>query len=337
MNRPVASVSISARAVYNMHSLNNEGNTGNTIQTRQASIIANGRLWPVNAISGDTFKHSQVQHLFELAREQQLPLCTGCQRLNPNRITADQKWIAEMPTENADIVSSLLGRCAICDMAGILITTGGRSLPRKSIVEFGWVVGIPPLVQTRDYHHVKLALNNQTRNGSHEQPSEADGANLGQMIFHRPASSGVYALVCHLELARIGYNELIQEYAINQEQRAQRAAVVLQSVLYTFLETKGAMRSTQLPHLASLEGVVTTSRSGATLAPLVAPETGGHEQPTLYRNQAHSLTRSLNRKAGDAVTCEDFETLADFAERMCALIDESVPAELPAYTAGKEV
>lgn len=337
MNRPVASVSISARAVYNMHSLNNEGSEGNTTQTRQASIIANGRLWPVNAISGDTLKHSQVQHLFELAREQQLPLCTGCQRLDPNRITADQKWIAEMPAENAHIVSSLLGRCAIDDLAGILITTGGRSLPRKGGVEFGWVVGIPPLVQSRNYIHLKLALNNQTRNSAHEQPSEADGANLGQMIFHRPASSGVYALVCHLELARIGYNELLQEYAIDQEQRIRRATIALQSVLHTLLETRGAMRSTQLPHLVSLEGVITTSRSGAIPAPLVAPEAGGHEQPTFYREQAYSIATSLNGKAGEVVTCEDFETLADFAARMRALIDEAVPAELPAASFRKEM
>ena len=337
MSRPVASVSISARAVINMHSLNNEGREGNTTQTRKVWVLADGRLECVNAISGATFKHSQTAHLFELAREQQLPLCHGCQHLDANRINADEKWIAEMPAENAHIVSSLLEHCAIDDMAGNLITTGGRSLPRKSVVEFGWVTGIPPLVLDEDHFHVKLALNNQARDETHEQPTQPDGANLGQMIFHNPASSGVYALVCHIELARIGYNELIQEYAIDQEQRTQRAAVVLQSVLYTFLETKGAMRSTQLPHLVSLEGVVTTSRSGATPSPLVGPETGGHEQPTLYREQAHSLARSLNGKAGDVVRCEAFETLADFAERMRALIDESVPAELPAYTARKEL
>ncbi|HEX9240617.1 MAG TPA: hypothetical protein VF910_08210, partial [Candidatus Bathyarchaeia archaeon] len=34
------------------------------------------------------------------------------------------------------------------------------------------------------------------------------GANLGQSIFHRPASSGIYAIVCHVELARIGYNDI---------------------------------------------------------------------------------------------------------------------------------
>ena len=330
MSRSVASVSIAARAVINMHSLNNEGREGNITQTRKASIIADGRLSPVNVISGDTFKHSQVQHLFELAREQQLPLCEGCQHLDANRINADQKWIEEMPAVNAHVVSSLLGHCVIDDLAGNLITTGGRSLPRKGIVEFGWVIGIPPLVQTKDYFHIKFALNDQTRNDSQEHPSEANGANLGQMIFHRPASCGVYALVCHLELARIGYNELIQEYAIDQKQRAVRAAVALQSVLHTFLETKGAMRSTQLPHLVSLEGVISASRSGAIPAPFIAPEAGGHEQPTFYREQIHSIAKALNGKAGEVVTCEDFETVADFAQCMRTLIDEAVPAELPA-------
>lgn len=336
MSHPVASVSISARATMNMHSLNNEGSEGNTTQTRKVSIIgADGRLWSVNGISGATFKYSQVLHLCELAREQQLPLCDGCQHLDPNRINADQKWVAEMPAENHQILSSLLARCAICDMAGILIITGGRLLPRKSVVEFGWVVGIPPLVESRTYFHAKLALNDQARNGSNAQTPQSEGANLGQMIFHRPASSGVYALVCHIELARIGYNELIQEYAIDQEQRVARAAAVLQSVMHTCLETKGAMRSTQLPHLVALEGVITISRSSAVPAPLVAPEAGGHMQPAFYREQAHSLVRSLNGRAGDAVTYEDFNTLADFGEHMRTLIDEAVPAALPAARSSK--
>ena len=48
------------------------------------------------------------------------------------------------------------------------------------------------------------------------------------------ASSGIYAIVCHLELSRIGYNDIKQEYAITPEERQLRASLLLQSLLHTF-------------------------------------------------------------------------------------------------------
>lgn len=54
----VYSLSTSARATLDMHSLNNEGGEGNQIQTRMVDIFAgDGKLHNVNAISGDMLKH----------------------------------------------------------------------------------------------------------------------------------------------------------------------------------------------------------------------------------------------------------------------------------------
>src|SRR6516164_7797130 len=96
----VASISISARATLDMHSLNNEGGEGNQIQTRMVDIVgADGRLHNVNAISGDMLKHIQAQHFFELARVQRpsLPLCAGCARFDANRINADKAFADALP------------------------------------------------------------------------------------------------------------------------------------------------------------------------------------------------------------------------------------------------
>src|SRR5579884_3178991 len=249
----LASLSISARATLNMHSLNNEGGEGNQIQTRMVDIVGgDGRMHNVNAISGDMLKHIQGQHFFELARDQRLPLCAGCQRFDANRINADTEWKASMPSGDRDALDSLLKRCAMDDTAGILITAGGRSLPRKSVVEFGWVVGIPSLVKTESYFHVKYVTEREKEHvAAAATAREKEGSNLGQAIFHRPASSGVYAVVCHLELGRIGYNDISQTYAIDTAERQRRARILIQSVLHTFVELNGAMRATQLPHLVN--------------------------------------------------------------------------------------
>ncbi len=331
MTMNIASISISARATIDMHNLNNEGGEGNQIQTRMVDVIgADGRMHNVNAISGDMLKHIQAQHFFELAREQRLPLCAGCDHFDANRINADSAWIAEIPKGDRDALDSLLKRCAMDDTAGILITAGGRSLPRKSVVEFGWVVGIPSLVKTESYFHVKYVTEREKEHvAAAATAREKEGSNLGQAIFHRPASSGVYAIVCHLELGRIGYNDISQQYAVDEDERAQRARALIQSVMHTFLELNGAMRTTQLPHLVALEGIVTWSSSGAVPAPMVSPLAGGLEGDT-YREQVRQIAGALNGKGQPVVAQESFESLSGFADQMRTLVDESVPAVLAA-------
>jgi CRISPR-associated protein Cst2 len=329
MTTSIASLSISARATINMHNLNNEGGEGNQIQSRMVDVIgADGRMHNVNAISGDMLKHIQAQHFFELAREQGLPLCAGCSRFDANRINADTAWINEMPRGDRDALTALLQKCAMDDTAGILITAGGRSLPRKSVVEFGWVIGIPSLVKTESFFHVKYATQREKEKVAADATArDKEGSNLGQAIFHRPASSGVYALVCHLELGRIGYNDISQQYALDEQSRIHRARALIQSVMHTFLELNGAMRTTQLPHLVALEGVVSWSRSGAIPAPMVSPLAGGLAGHA-YREQIERITASLNGKGEAVVTQAPFETLSDFADQMRTLLDESVPAVL---------
>jgi CRISPR-associated protein Cst2 len=331
MTMNVASISISARATIDMHNLNNEGGEGNQIQTRMVDVIgADGRMHNVNAISGDMLKHIQAQHFFELARAQGLPLCAGCDHFDANRINADSAWIAEMPKGDRDALSALLQRCAMDDTAGILITAGGRSLPRKSVVEFGWVVGIPALVKTESYFHVKYVTEREKEKVAADAAARDDkGSNLGQAIFHRPASSGVYAIVCHLELGRIGYNDISQQYVVDEEGRAQRAKALIQSVMHTFLELNGAMRTTQLPHLVALEGIVTRSSSGAVPAPMVSPLAGGLEGDA-YREQVEHITTALNGKGEPVVEPKRFDSLGTFATAMRELVDETAPAVLVA-------
>ncbi|HET9921459.1 MAG TPA: DevR family CRISPR-associated autoregulator [Ktedonobacteraceae bacterium] len=327
MKTAIASLSIAARATLNMHSLNNEGGEGNQIQTRMVEIVGpDGRLHSVNAISGDMLKHVLMEHFYQQAREQHLSLCQSCQRFNVNRINADETFMKSASKKDGEFIDQVLRTCAIDDVAGFLVTEG-RSTPRKSISEFGWVLGMPERVRTDSYFHVKYASERGTDKRAEDAEGQKSGANLGQSIFHRPASSGVYALVCHLELSRIGYNDISQEYAIGDDERQQRASLLLESLLYAFIELNGAMRSTQLPHLVSLEGVITTSRSAAP-APLISPLMGGADDNSTYKEQLQGIADALNGSGEPMVTFDAFNTISDFATKMRALIDSSSPFAL---------
>jgi CRISPR-associated protein Cst2 len=325
MTTPLYSLSISARATLDMHSLNNEGGEGNQIQTRMVNIIdENKTLQNVNAISGDMFKHIQAEHLFRIARENPaLPLCAGCQAFNANRINADTDFIARTKAmSDVAVTDELLKTCVIDDLEGILITEGGRSLPRKSVIEFGWVVGVPEAVETDSYFHVKYASDrSQGKRSEDREATEKSGSNLGQAIFHRPASSGIYAAICHLELARVGFNDITQEYAIDANQRALRTEALLQSVLYTFMQPNGAMRSTQAPHLVDFSGVVSIS-TGPVPAPTVSPLKTGFEQ------QIFNIAAALERITPGAVMVEAFDSLSSFTEIIGGLIQNAAPYEL---------
>jgi CRISPR-associated protein Cst2 len=311
-----------------MHSLNNEGGEGNQIQTRMVDIVDhNGELHNVNAISGDMLKHVLMEHFYQQARAQQLPLCNSCQRFNVNRINADKNFIAQAEKiSDANFISQMLQTCAIDDVAGILVTEK-RSLPRKSITEFGWVIGLPDRVSTNSYFHAKYVSERSVEKRAEDAEGQKTGANLGQSIFHRPASSGIYAIVCHLELARVGYNDINQSYAIDEAERQRRAATLLESLLYTFIELNGAMRSTQLPHLVALEGVITTSTS-VTPAPLISPLIGGSDDNSTYRQQVHDIVQALNGSNSNSVQAQNFDTISEFATQMRSLIDSSSPFQL---------
>jgi len=324
MTTPLYSLSISARAILDMHSLNNEGGEGNQIQTRMVNIVdQHGQLQNVNAISGDMFKHIQAEHLFHIARERNdLPLCAGCREFNANRINADGEFItATKGLSDAETLDTMLKTCAMDDIEGILITEGGRSVPRKSVIEFGWVVGVPERVETDSYFHVKYATERGGEQRATDREAVSTGANLGQAIFHRPASSGIYAAVCHVELARIGFNDITQQYTISEEQRVVRAQALLQSVLYTFLQPNGAMRSAQAPHLVDFSGVLTLS-SGPVPAPTVSPLKDD------YREQIARVRDALERIATGTVSMATFNSLGEFTDLIGELLHNTVPYEL---------
>jgi len=323
--KPVFSLSIAARAVLNLLSLNNEGGEGNQIQTRMVNVFADGRLHSVNAISGDMFKHIQSEHLHRLAVQTGLPLSIGARLFNANRINYDldiDKGFLNQLKEaksNAAELDLILQRCAVTDMAGALITAENRSLPRKSVVEFGWVVGVPGSVKTDSYFHVKFE---SERGGGSAGVDESGSITGKQTPFHRPASSGVYAIVVQVEAARVGFNDISQRYAIDAEQRQKRLRALLESVLYTFIEPAGAMRTAQNPHILDVSGVISVS-SNVLPAPCISPLKDD------FVADVQRVAKSLNELHPGAIELFSFASLGEFAEQMSRLIQEAEPFTLP--------
>jgi CRISPR-associated protein Cst2 len=306
----VYSLSVCGRAILDMHSLNNEGGEGNQITTRMVTIVhrPDGKptLATVNAISGDMFKHIQAEHLYRLGKGN-LKLCAGCEKFSASRILDDAEFMKGLPDTSAEVIDALLQHCALDDLEGNLIAKGNRSVPRKSVAEFGWVVGLPEVTRTESYFHVRYAA-------EHGEDSDTQK----QAIFHRPASSGVYAVGASFEMARVGYNDITQQYTIKEDERASRYKAFLESILYTFVEPNGAMRGTQNPHILGFEGVVTVSNQVVPAPMLSALDDG-------YREEVKRVAAALNVIHPNAVTVHEFDSMGAFAEVMQKLIAESVP------------
>lgn len=312
----ISSISISGKITLNMHSLNNEGGEGNQILTRQVTIVDDmGKVHTVNAVSGDMLKHIQTEHLYNIAVENDLPLCNSCITFNSNRISGDKDFDKNSKGKDQQVVMDmLLKKCVVDDMQGILVTNNNSNLPRKSCSEYGWLIGLPDKTTTENYFHVKYVSNAGTKAAGDDEAS-----NQGQNIFHRPANSGEYALVCNLDIYRIGFNEITRAYSIGDDDRLKRYKALLQSTLFTFIKTKGAMRNTQNPHIVNFEGVITVSKC-AIPAPLVSAINPG------YQEEIRGIADALNSMDKEEnIELKSFNSLSEFASIIADLVNRRTP------------
>jgi CRISPR-associated protein Cst2 len=295
-------------------------------------IDQRGRRAVVNGISGDMFKHILVEHLIPLLEGAAQPLSPGARVHDADRINAlNEDFVAFCETEQefgrrerrrareSEIMTRMVAECSLTDAAGALVTRG-RAVGRKSVVEFGWVVGLPedgagqPLTTTEQYFHVKYAPEGRQ--------AAAGGETVAgrQAIFHRPASSGVYAVVANLDIYRIGLNDITRQYVVDAAGRRARARVLIQALAATLLKPAGAQRNTQNPHIVGCEGVVAVA-STALPAPTVSPLNDS------YRQQIADSAAVLNRIRDGSVTVHSFDSLP---EGVRVLADVAMSAEVPA-------
>jgi len=312
------SISISGLLTLDLHALNNEGAEGNTMMTRMVDIVdGEGKKHTVNAISGDMFKHIQTGHLIEESLEMGLPLCDGCRRFDANRICGDESFVKNpafnKETLDSAILSAALKKCVVDDLQGILITSEigkKRSIARKSCVEFGWAVGKPGAVSTESYFHAKYVPEGR---GKGSESSD----NLGQNIFHRPASSGQYAVVVGVDLFRVLRNDITLEASGTEKEISNRKAALVRSVLNTFVKPTGAHRNTQNPHIVDFKGVIATSSSS-----LPAPAVSALNSE--FTGEANRIAHVLNQINPGSIEVHEFQSLSAFAETIATVLGPAI-------------
>lgn len=318
MEKKVASISISGEITLNLHSLNNEGGEGNQIMTRQLTIIdKEGIEHTVNGISGDMFKHIHAGHLVNYSVDNGLALSDYSKKLDPNRISsvnllANFPNVGKKDSNSSEVIDALIKTCTVCDTHGVLITDkigenkGASNTPRKSVIEFAWTVGIPDKNNTETYVHTKLVADAGEK-------GSGTGSNEGQNIFHRPANHGAYAFICNLDTYRIGFNDISRKYSIGDPERTKRYKAILQSLLSSFLNPRGAMTSTQKPHITDFKGVVSISHK------LIPAPTISAINPD-YQAEIVEISKNLNQIEADSIELKSFDGLGSLSKIIAELI-----------------
>jgi len=287
--------------------------------TRQLTIVdKEGQEHTVNGISGDMFKHIHVGHLVNHCLDKGIELSQYSKALNPNRISSSEllNYITESKKKNEKagvVIDALINSCAVCDTHGILITDkvgdnkDSSNTPRKSVIEFGWTIGIPGKNNTETYLHTKVVHSSTGVKG--------ESSNEGQNIFHRPANHGAYAFVCNIDTYRIGFNDIDRVYSIDDTKRQARYRAILQSLLNSLLNPRGAMTSSQKPHITDFKGIVTYSEK------LIPAPTVSSINPE-YIQEIGMITSNLNAIEPSAITAIEFNGLGELSGIIKDLIAE---------------
>jgi CRISPR-associated protein Cst2 len=205
----------------------------------------------------------------------------------------------------------MIKHCAVTDIAGALYAE--KAVARKSCAEFGWVVGLPESTVTEQYFHVKY-------DPGRGKSAGGDSVQGKQAIFHRPASSGIYAIICNLDLGRIGLNDITRRDEIDAVAKKLRSQALLRALAASLVHPTGAQRNTQAPHILACEGIVTWS--GTSLpAPALSPLQDD------YTDQVEKCVAALGAIAGAALQCQRFGTMAEAVELLTGL---AAKLEMPA-------
>jgi CRISPR-associated protein Cst2 len=251
------------------------------------------------------FKHIHAVHQANYCVEHNLPLSSLAKLLSPDRISADELnahiTVAEKSAKQKDVQDGFIQLCTITDTHGVLMTDavkGIKNTPRKSVIEFGWTVGIPQKSNSDTYFHMRGA----TESSPNPTP------------FNRPANYGVYAFVCSVEVYRIGFNDIKRGYSIDDPARESRYKSVVVSLLNSFINPQGAMTSTQKPHITDLKGVVSISSK---LIP--APTISAINEE--YQTQIEKIVTNLNKIEPDAIELKEFDGLGKLSEILAELIN----------------
>lgn len=302
----VFEIAVLGRALWELHSLNNEGNVGNVVEPRSVKIIDpnTGKAVTTDGISGEMLKHIHAEMMWLL--DDKSSLCEACKTLHPERfnyvVSKSQNNYSK--GDEPKVIEDALKTCDLCDVHGFMVEK--PTVSRKSTVEFGWALGIPEVY--RDIHlHARHALGEKSKRQENEEGREGGT----QMIYHRPTRTGRYAIVTVFQPWRIGLNEAKQDvYAYEGERRKERYQLALKAYQLMFTRPEGAMTTTRLPHVVDFEGVIVYSTKPVPV-PVISPLKED------YKAEIEEIAKAI-----EGIEVLEFKGIADFVRKIKALLDK---------------
>lgn len=310
----VFEIAILARVKWDLHSLNNEGTIGNVTEPRTV-VLWDGTK--TDGVSGEMMKHIHAYWTWLQAKTGNLSLCPACQSFQPQRADAAPQGLNR--NDNAQAMRTAMERCVLCDLHGFLVQR--PTIHRQSVVEFGWIVGVPEKFY-RDIHaHARHAVaergvREEERAETEGEAQEAERTEVAaQMVYHRPTRSGVYALVTLFQPWRIGLNEVNYTYALDPNEQARRYQLALTAYEWTLKRPDGAMTTTRFPHIEGIEGIVLISRQPVPV-PMLSPLRED------YREKLKALAQKQNV---EAETFSDMDQLVNILSEL----GQAVPFQMP--------
>lgn len=306
MSKEVFEIAILGRVLWELHSLNNEGNVGNVVEPRSVKIIDpnTGKAVTTDGISGEMLKHIHSEFMWILNDKKNL--CEACKVRNPEKfnfvVSKNQRKYPK--GSEAKVVEDALETCDICDIHGFMIEK--PTVSRKSTVEFGWALGIPEVY--RDIHlHARHAPGEKGRRQRTEE-GEREGGGI-QMVYHRPTRTGKYAIVTVFQPWRIGLNEAKHDvYSYAGERRKERYQLALKAYQLMFTRPEGAMTTTRLPHVADFEGAIVYSTKSVPV-PVISPLKED------YKVEIKKIAETI-----EGIKVLEFKGVADFVEKIGTLL-----------------
>ena len=259
----VQGISISAKLILNVHDLNNEATAGNVSDIRMIDYVdLEGNRHEAPAVSGRMLKHCHFEAMRQLALQEGLPLCAGCQVGEPIRpAVLEDGEVKQVARSTADAIKA----CALCDVHGYLIAQAakeetaengtrksvkGQSLRRTSTAMFSWL--LPSLqsdTPSKQVVHTRVV----------KQAPEEKKQDVTQMIFYKSYAAGIYAFVSVLDAGRIGLVDETGANVFDADQWQHRVLVAIEAYRALLSGRLGASLSHAIPHCDCTEALAVVS------------------------------------------------------------------------------
>ena len=124
-----------------------------------------------------------------------------------------------------------------------------------------------------------------------------------QAIFHRPANSGVYALICNSNPDRIGRNDITLAVAIGEESCTKRARAAIHALMASLIQPR-ALRGTPRTRTSS-------AAKAQSLFPSPLPAPTVSPLNTQYCLEMEGIAAALNTISPGSVETHSFDKLSE--------------------------